>query len=1235
MALVRQARPEKLRLDEAIQQFQATLEPPYVAQFAALQIGGAPKPSDVLKLTEEVNRDAYKVHKTWRQYGSRLQKALDQIVVFTKVGDILVGGSQNMIACGVWAAVRLSIQIAAGYLSFFDKVSSLWMRIGRSCEVQEELVQLFPQSDELQTLMSEYLAVTVGFCQRIVSFAKRRLISQIASTFSITFDKESKEFEAQLGHLAKLMNERVKILATQVTLDSSKKLVTATKLLALGSAAARRRDYEQRRAKLLKRLCPIQDRFDQRQRHERKRGPVHWIFEDTNYQRWEHGDYTACLVSGNIGSGKTVVTANIISALQANRDSGWTAVAGFFCRRDEPRSLEPDIVIGSLIHQLVRSLGSTAERAIKRYTPGSTSASELFDYTLRALPKDKTYIVIIDALDECSRESMAEVVLYFARKMTIPDWPNFRLLYSCRTDSPLHPLLIAQYDRGLQGRGLCHISMSNERHDNEIEAYITSEINDRRHVRNLSPELEAAVRAALIAGAQGMFLWVALQLEMLFPRYHASRTLTNSDLTLLLERLPSDLAAAYDHALEHISDPQRARKVFQLVAASQRPLTTSELSVAVNVEPGDTKWEHSTFPLDPSLLVWTSGAGMLEVMEEDASVHYIHHSALRHLLHVETLLTQVPPIPLLTGELPTSWRYRFTLEDASNVLAAICVTFLSYTMHDRQLVKRVNAVGDRNIIDAVSATLFSSHVATGGGSLTTKLIERVLDRRRAPLSQSASSTTKVFDLINDLALQGNFQEEEKAIKQFLEYASRYWLDHTKRFLDPSDLQDKTPAEGSVYVVPAQCYQLFCSLVRSDLAHVGYPWPKHSDSSRVQWALETGHVAVYRVVMRIGFGHGPHSTLAADGPLIYTADNLPEVPTPTPWHDIYNIIHTIETTIHHSPEKVRIAGKEMGAVLALYIYSQRYIEMNTPPYHVVIPLGLAMEQWVTLGVDIDAPLAACDGSLWSPLCLLLQDFALVSEKAADDKTGSDQWNVCLEVLKKGIDHLLKQGANVIGFPSNSLGGPRPLFMALDLDIGEVVETMLGVLPASDVNFEDEAGRTVLGLTILLRKSPAPVIEELVKGLLGMGADPNKVSSFFILPAEAYSAKLGHSGIPQHILRAYSLNPGSGELSYLFHSKVPPLIIALQKRVPSAFKLLLDRHADVYQTHGHRTIHEYIDDALSRGENAGYGVAGVWSQRKKDAYYEILEIWRSAKSRILTHNEVSGFSGTWEQGGLGNN
>ncbi|KAM7219820.1 hypothetical protein V8F06_004854 [Rhypophila decipiens] len=861
MALVRQTRPEKLRLDEAIQRFKASLDPPYMTKFEALKTGPAPKPSDVFRLTEEVNRDGHKIHRTWRQYGSRLQKALDQVVIFTKVGDILVGGSQNMIACGVWAAVRLSIQIATGYLSFFDKVSSLWMNIGRSCEVQEELVQLFPQSTELQTLMSEYLVVTVNFCQRIVAFSKRPLISKVTSTFTITFDKEFKEFETQLGYLAKLMNQRAKVLTAQATLESSKTLTTASKLLAIGSLTARKRDYEKRRANLLKRLCPFQERFDRRQRHERKRGDV---------------KRRPSVLSGNIGSGKTVAAANIISALQAYEDPQSTAVAGFFCRGDDPRTLEADMIIGSLVHQLVRSLGPTAERAINRYTPENSTPSEVIDTTLKALPKDRHYFIVIDALDECDTDTIIEVATKLASgahadlvvggaqiNLTVESL-GFSCLYTCRVDSPMLPVIKKLFsptktrsNTGVDlGTQIYHISMSDPGRDHEIEAYITSEIAARREIRNLSPELEAAVTAALIAGAQGMFLWVALQLEIIFPRYHATRILTDKDLTMLLEMLLQDLEAAYNKALDHIFYRKRSKQVFQLVAGCERPLTTGELAVAANVKPGNIFWDHSTFPLDPSSLVWTCGGGLLEVMEEEDNVHYIHHSAMRHLLldgresmdPASTKYAQGPPWAL--GR-PSHVEQKFMLEDAGTIVAAICVTYLSYPMHDSRLAERINVADDRDILEVVSGSIARNQAAITSGSLTNRLISRVLDRRKQPVPQSSGTTTGIFNLVNSLARQEHQDEYETATKLFLEYASCYWLHHTKHFMDPSDSDFSlpTPFEDSEVhsspraVVPDRCYQLFRSLVKSNLAHIGHPWPEETDIARAEWALKFGHVAL--------------------------------------------------------------------------------------------------------------------------------------------------------------------------------------------------------------------------------------------------------------------------------------------------------------------------------------------------------------------------------------------------------
>lgn len=845
----------------------------------------------------------------------------------------------------------------------------------------------------------------------------------------------------------------------------------------------------------------------------------------------------------------------------------------------------------------MRGLGSTADRAVNRYTPEDTTPGEVCDLTLKALPKDREYFVIIDALEECKMDNMTEVVQYFARLRVNPDspYPRFRLLYSCRTDSALLPLIKSLYSSSQGGLfldvGFFHISMSNNRRDEEIEAFITSEITYRRHIRNLSPQLEAAVRAALIAGAQGMFLWVALQLEIIFPRHHHCRTLTDSDLILLLDRLPRGLSATYDHALEHISDVNRAKRAFQLIGGSERPLGTSELAVAVNIEPGNTYWDHSAFPLDPDALVWTCGGGILEVMEEDDTVHYIHHSALRHLL-LDGAEPNLPTTPA-SKQIQQVAGYKFKLEDACTVLAAVCVTFLSYKMHDHQLAKCVNAVGDHDIIDAVSAFLPRSQAATTTRSLTTKLIERVLDRRKRTPSESVTSTTRVFTLVTELARQGHQEAEERAIRQFLEYASQYWLEHTKNFIDPSDIEDGAQVEACVYAVPAQCYRLFSSLVRSESTHIGPPWHENTDSARIQWALETGHVPVYRVVMHLGFGHGPRLTLAADSSGIYKRDT----------------INTIAKAIHHSPERVRIAGKEIGAILALNIF----FETTDRAYSEFIPRKVVLDKWVACGVDLDAPLVASAGSLWSPLCLLLRYLGAAVSRSALFDTCSDFDPVNDERVKiyKGTIHeLLKMRVSVIGFSGNTLGGPRPLFMALDLGLGDVVRSMVKMLRPDDVSFKDEAGRTLLGLAIMLGGSRDNGADELLKCLLVMGADTCTLTACWVpLPGAYYYPR------PGVVLGRFMKALGSEENLASKVNGMPPLVLAATRMVPSVFELLLYHHTvDLQQTYGGRAIHECVDSILSPEESVARSPAPPHCAMSQ-IDNEMLAIWHSAKAQIL--------------------
>ena len=73
------------------------------------------------------------------------------------------------------------------------------------------------------------------------------------------------------------------------------------------------------------------------------------------------------------------------------------------------------------------------------------------------------------------------------------------------------------------------------------------------------------------------------------------------------------------------------RKVFEVVAASQRPLTLQELREAVSIVPSETVWDPKGLVNDIQRIVSSCG-GLLNVDEEHLTVHFSHHSVKQYLL---------------------------------------------------------------------------------------------------------------------------------------------------------------------------------------------------------------------------------------------------------------------------------------------------------------------------------------------------------------------------------------------------------------------------------------------------------------------------------------------------------------------------------------------------------------------------------------------------------------------------
>src|SRR5437868_4783133 len=103
-----------LRLVEAVSQFEAELSDEEKAEFRTIRsqtVTSPPTVNNVMALAAQISQLGCEKNGIRRCYGPRFTFFLEAVQQFAALGDIVVGGSQNLIACGVWSAVRMALLV--------------------------------------------------------------------------------------------------------------------------------------------------------------------------------------------------------------------------------------------------------------------------------------------------------------------------------------------------------------------------------------------------------------------------------------------------------------------------------------------------------------------------------------------------------------------------------------------------------------------------------------------------------------------------------------------------------------------------------------------------------------------------------------------------------------------------------------------------------------------------------------------------------------------------------------------------------------------------------------------------------------------------------------------------------------------------------------------------------------------------------------------------------------------
>lgn len=783
-------------------------------RFSNFRTRPPPELEDVTILANELANDCTQHHRHWYPHAMNTVMFLQHLLRLFAIGTLFINEPRISAASTVWAAVRLALEASVPFLSLFHKFTEMMLRCGRFSQFRVDSFHQILQCDEVQALANEYLAIAVEISTKVVTHVLKPAFVQLGSTFVSNFESHVSLLVKQLEAIDLTMRRYAEATPADMGQSTARQLTSRMLSLVPNSNSNRKAiDRVSRKNRLLKSLCANQEEFEQTYRQHRRKGNSTWLFMHEVYRDWEQRDQSSCLwLRGKLGSGKSIVLASAIAKLglrhaettcldldMADLTLVPRTLSFFFATTLRPRTLKASTLLGCLAYQILTSkqmagyLKEYLDRKIASHTVLRSSEASV-DILLDVTPKSWKGDIVIDGFESYSKEEATIVIGELER---LKKHRSIKMICSSRTSWEL-------FDMAATNLGPTSIlTMEEVDRSSEIELFISSKMAEWRSIRSLTSEQEDLIRRQLMLW-NGMFLWLTLQLEFISSDLY-------SDMAILeiWRNLPKELPEVFDRALLQLSDREFAVKAYKLVAAADEPMMLNELRTAVNVTPGDNRWN----PILDSSTSFLSryGGNLLELDVETETVHFIHDSVRWHLLGKETN--------------PKASPFHFDSEEARIILAEVILTYLTYPAFEQHLTD-----SSRTPPAQMQSQVFQvpQHVARSvlpPQPWIQKTFGRVGGMRKlGPAAIDLELLLKDLDAAKAKA-------SKITMESLLNYAKAHWLTITSTFSFSNGFRPRwfKIMQGQVSIVkpPFQTLQL-----------------KKDPRPAVAWALLEGHSAVF-------------------------------------------------------------------------------------------------------------------------------------------------------------------------------------------------------------------------------------------------------------------------------------------------------------------------------------------------------------------------------------------------------
>ncbi|PSN59028.1 purine and uridine phosphorylase [Corynespora cassiicola Philippines] len=427
-----------------------------------------------------------------------------------------------------------------------------------------------------------------------------------------------------------------------------------------------------------------------------------WFLNHDHFQEWSKQDSGPLLVSADPGCGKSVLAKHLVDHALPR-----SATLCYFFFKDQDQNTVRQALC-ALLHQLFSQKPSLIQHAMKHFEregPGLINSSNSLWAILGDAVKDSqagSTIIVLDALDECAQSEFENMMRNVESQMRSDQLGYGKLKYLL-TSRP-YEQIVSKFRGLLDAFPRIHIPGEEESEtiSQEVNRVIEFRVERLAREKRLSDTVKNHLASQLLGITHRTYLWVYLVFDYLKTEDFKK---TIKGVQSSMETLPKNINQAYERILNKSKEHLMVRKALSIILAAGRPLTLSEMNLAVNIDESlqtidDLDLEEED-DFKSRLRSWCG----LFVSVYHGKIYFLHQTAR------EFLLANLP----MPNTIPTEsqWQRSITIRQAHNVLAEVCVRYLNLFNSDAGVLAgstpETNGYVDNQALLDYSASFWGLH----------------------------------------------------------------------------------------------------------------------------------------------------------------------------------------------------------------------------------------------------------------------------------------------------------------------------------------------------------------------------------------------------------------------------------------------------------------------------------------------------------------------------------------------